>query len=281
MSVEEQALCFSCNGSALYGILAMPAQPRSCGVVIVVGGPQYRAGSHRQFVLLARELAAHGYPILRFDYRGMGDSEGETRNFENVEGDIRAAIDLLTEKAPAVEKVVLWGLCDGATAALFYAHQDSRVSGLALVNPWARTEEGEARAYLKHYYQARLTDAELWKKIAGGRFNYIEAGQSLLQLLMRTLQGRTVAGAEDSAPLPDRMLEAFGRFNGRALLILSENDLIAKEFSDLANGSSRWRQLIRLPKVQTFHLRDANHTFSRREWRDVVALQTREWLDGA
>ena len=51
----------------------------------MVGGPQYRVGSHRQFTLMARAFAAAGYPVLRFDYRGIGDSEGESRGFERNE----------------------------------------------------------------------------------------------------------------------------------------------------------------------------------------------------
>ncbi|KAB8057318.1 hydrolase 1, exosortase A system-associated, partial [Janthinobacterium violaceinigrum] len=58
----------------LVGILSLPAAPGPRGVLIVTGGPQYRVGSHRQFVLLARALAAQGVPVLRFDLRGMGDS---------------------------------------------------------------------------------------------------------------------------------------------------------------------------------------------------------------
>jgi len=46
-------------------------------------------GSHRQFVQLARRLAKQGYPTLRFDYRGMGDSEGVYRSFENVGPDLQ------------------------------------------------------------------------------------------------------------------------------------------------------------------------------------------------
>ena len=43
-------------------------------VVIVVGGPKYGVGSHRQFVTTARYVAAAGYPVLRFDYPSKGDS---------------------------------------------------------------------------------------------------------------------------------------------------------------------------------------------------------------
>src|SRR5690349_24048098 len=57
---------------------------RSRGVLLVVGGPQYRVGSHRQFALLCRRLAGRGVPALRFDYRGMGDADGAARTFESV-----------------------------------------------------------------------------------------------------------------------------------------------------------------------------------------------------
>src|SRR5262245_37346209 len=54
---EDIAVQFDCEGQRLFGILSQPASPGRRGVLIVVGGPQYRAGSHRQFTLLARDLA--------------------------------------------------------------------------------------------------------------------------------------------------------------------------------------------------------------------------------
>src|SRR5688500_5345431 len=83
----ERVLAFECDGERLLGILSASQQPAKRGVLIVVGGPQYRAGSHRQFTLLARHLAEHGVPTLRFDYRGMGDSGGDVRGFEHVGAD--------------------------------------------------------------------------------------------------------------------------------------------------------------------------------------------------
>ncbi|WP_229507809.1 hydrolase 1, exosortase A system-associated [Massilia sp. Dwa41.01b] len=164
---DERALVFPCRGAWLYGVLSLPAQPAAAparGVLVVVGGPQYRAGSHRQFTLLARDLADAGIPALRFDYRGMGDSEGDLQTFEHVEDDLRAAIDRFFLEVPGMREVVLWGLCDGASAAAMYAPQDARVSGLVLLNPRVRTEAGAARATIKHYYRARLFDARLWKR---------------------------------------------------------------------------------------------------------------------
>ena len=135
MTDNEHALTFDCEGESLVGILSGAGLPAGRGVLIVVGGPQYRVGSHRQFALLARHLAKHGVPTLRFDYRGMGDSDGEVRTFERVGEDIRCAIDRFFASVPGLKDVVIWGLCDAASAALFYAHQDARVSGLILLNP--------------------------------------------------------------------------------------------------------------------------------------------------
>lgn len=94
-----------------------------CGVLIIVGGPQYRVGSHRQFVLLSRRLAGEGYPAMRFDYRGMGDAGGAMRSFEDVRADIGAAIEAFQRAVPSLRRIVLWGLCDAASAALLYVRR--------------------------------------------------------------------------------------------------------------------------------------------------------------
>src|SRR5882672_7230784 len=107
MTFVELPVLFHCEGDQLVGVLARPDQPRDVGVVVVVGGPQYRVGSHRQFILLARTLASEGIACLRFDYRGMGDSEGEARSFESVDADIACATAELTRLVPSVRRVVL------------------------------------------------------------------------------------------------------------------------------------------------------------------------------
>ncbi|MDB5758085.1 MAG: hydrolase 1, exosortase system-associated [Burkholderia sp.] len=288
MSIVERGISFPCEGCWLYGVLSIPPasspQPTR-GVVLVVGGPQYRVGSHRQFTLLARELAQQGIPVLRFDYRGMGDSEGEIRDFLDVDADLRAAIDAFAAELPAIRDVVLWGLCDAASAAMLYSHQDPRVTGLVLLNPWARTEEGAARAYLKHYYLSRLTQPGLWRKIAKGQFDYAAAARSFLNLCANALRRRKPSVA-DSAPapsvaqlpsLPERMLTGFARFQGRSLIIISGADLTGREFLDMA-AAPAWRKEMRSKRVSRQTLPQADHTFSRPDWRDQVAQWTAEWL---
>jgi len=281
----EIALVFACKGAELPGVLHPGLTGATCGVVVVVGGPQYRVGSHRQFVLLARDLAASGIPVLRFDYRGMGDADGEFAGFEEINADIAAAIDALCAQLPTMREVVIWGLCDAASAALFYAERDPRIVGLVLLNPWMRTEAGQARAYLRHYYLARLINPDLWRKIGRGEFQFATALRSLLTLFRqaRRVPGGVTATQElatsvKAAALPERMAESWRRFTGSVLLILSGDDLTAAEFRDVTQASRGWRQLLARSSVTVRELTEANHTFSRREWRDQVTDWTREWL---
>ena len=67
----ERVLLFTCQGLSLPGILHPGAPDASRGVLVVVGGPQYRVGSHRQFVLLARDLAAAGVPVQPLLEQGL------------------------------------------------------------------------------------------------------------------------------------------------------------------------------------------------------------------
>lgn len=288
MTIDEQALTFQCEGEALVGVLSLPSAPTARGVLIVVGGPQYRAGSHRQFTLLARHLAEQGVPAMRFDYRGMGDSAGDARTFERVDADIRSAIDRFFERVPGLKDVVIWGLCDAASAALFYAHRDERVSGLVLLNPWVHTEQGAARVYLRHYYLKRLFQPSLWQKIARGEFNIRAAAAAIHKFAVDAVR-RTPAdansGSEASpsadAPFTTRMEEGLHRFRGRVLVILSGNDFTAQEFKDLIAGSASWRRLLAHERVTRHDLAAANHTFARGEWRDQVATWTLDFVRSA
>lgn len=279
---EEQALAFPCGDAWLVGVATLPAAPAAPaprGVLVVVGGPQYRAGSHRQFTLLARALAGQGIPAMRFDVRGMGDSGGDARGFEGQEADIRAAIDAFMRCVPGMREVVLWGLCDGASAAAMYAGSDGRVAGLVLLNPWVRTEESLAKATLKHYYRERLLSPDLWSKIAGGRFGLRAALSSLLGQVRRAMQPPAKAQAAACASsLPERMHDGLARFPGPVLLILSGADLTAREFADLSSASAQWRRLLAAPRFTRHELAPADHTFSRRAWRDQVAAWTADWV---
>lgn len=288
MNYLETPLLIPCHSDRMLGILSRPDGEQKgdsrIGVLIIVGGPQYRAGSHRQFTLLARHLAAHGIPVLRFDYRGMGDSEGEMRTFEEIDDDIRAALDAFFEAMPGMSHAVLWGLCDAASAALFHASADHRINGLVLANPWVRTERTVARTLLRHYYLKRVLSGEFWRKTLRGRLDVTRSISALLGNL-RSVLARDEGNAEmvrptreDGDSLPNRMLRGLTGFKGRVMLALSGQDYTAREFQDLVNMDARWEAALVAHHTHQVILEDADHVFSCAVWRDRVAEATVCWV---
>lgn len=161
----------------------------------------------------------------------MGDSDGAARTFEHVNDDLRKAIDHFFARCPQLQEVVLWGLCDGASASMFYAGTDERVTGMVLLNPWVRTVQGAARTVLRHYYAKRLLETGFWHKLLHGRFDFRAAARDVA----RTTSSSMMANASD-ASLPDRMLRGLNRFKGNVLFIISGNDLTAQEFVNLTGA---------------------------------------------
>jgi len=283
-AIEESALVFSCQGSKLIGILHHPVNPEKIALVIIVGGPQTRVGSHRQFVQLARMLAKNGITVLRFDYRGMGDSGGSRRNFWQIDDDIRAAVDILQARS-RIDRVVLWGLCDAVPAITSYASTDERICGIVLLNPWVRTDIGIARAYMRMHYFKRMFSREFWIKLARGELNVFESASAFIDTAWRALYSRetmTIQSGNDNKQmiplLPDSMIDDVSRFDGSILLVMSGNDLTAQEFHSTVEVSPFWRKLRNRSSVVRRELADADHTFSRRVWSRQVEEWTLEWM---
>jgi uncharacterized protein len=273
--VRERFVVFACGETRCIGVVACPAtnaERSSVGVVIVVGGPQTRVGSHRQFVGVARVLAQAGVPAFRFDYRGMGDSDGAPRTFESIDDDIAAAIDAFIE-ATRVARIVLWGLCDAATACLTYAPRDARVIGVVALNPWARSPQGEAAVRLKHYYLQRVLSREFWAKLVTGGLRLRRSATEVFDTL-RVRRERAVPQID----YLERLHRALRALDRPVLLFLSGRDFTAREFEAWVGADPERGTLLRRPFVQSCPLADADHTFSTRKWHDAVAQRTLRWL---
>lgn len=280
MNYTEQALSFDCAGERLLGIVAQPEYPKATGLLIVVGGPQYRVGSHRQFVLLSRALAAAGYFVMRFDHGGSGDSSGAPLDFQALNNNFSAAIDAFQVQCPSVKNVVLWGLCDAASASLLYldATHDPRVTGLVLLNPWVRSEISLAKTRIKHYYGQRLLQADFWRKLLTGNLGLVQAIQGFTDNLKKTRETSISVVNHEALPFQQRMARGLETFSGQVLFILSGNDYTAKEFLEVAAERS-WAAILGQSRIQKTNIPEADHTFSTAEWRHLVEKITQKWLE--
>mgnify|MGYP001050235215 CR=1 FL=1 len=274
--VTERPLLFECKGEQLLGVLAQPERSCDCGVLIIVGGPQYRAGSHRQFVTLARHLAAAGYASLRFDYRGMGDSGGDARDFRETAADIAAALRAFAAAAPHVRRFVLFGLCDAASAALMHGAALPQVAGMALLNPWVRSETTLARAQVKHYYRARLADPAFWRKLCAGEVKLGDTAAAFARRLGVALRPAVRPRGDFREKMADGML----RFRRPVLVVLSGRDLTAQEFREHVASDRAWQKALLRAEVTRIDIEEADHTFSRAAWRERLHRVLLDWLDG-
>ncbi len=274
--MSEQTFTFKCHHNQLCGIIHEASKPSGTGIIIVVGGPQYRIGSHRQFILLARFLAEKGHPVMRFDYTGMGDSTGEKRAFHEINSDIKAAIDTFQNRTPSIKNVILWGLCDAASASLFYAPQDPRITGLVLLNPWVHTEAGEAKTFLKHYYKERILEGRFWKKLLRGKLDHAGTLKSIFINIQRAFKPTYLTQSSETLAisLPNKMLSSFKTFQGKTLILLSDNDLTAREFGDLIKNSQPWQLAICEKDTEIITIPNADHTFSNIKAKQEVEKLT-------
>ncbi|WP_088330318.1 hydrolase 1, exosortase A system-associated [Lacimicrobium sp. SS2-24] len=257
----EKAISFELHGQCLLGIVHQPLNCHSAGVLIVVGGPQYRVGSHRQFVQLSRGLATQGIASMRFDYRGMGDSEGQKQPFEAVCDDIKSAIDAFCAET-GLSQLVIWGLCDAASAAMIYAHKDNRVKGLVLLNPWLRSEAAMGKTMVRHYYLQRLLSKDFWKKLLGGKINL---GGSLKDA-KGFVQDSMATDNQMQGSYQQRMQSGIEKFHGKICLVLSGVDLTAREFEQQVIGNMAW-SAVNNEQCEIHRLEQADHTFSASEFK--------------
>jgi hypothetical protein len=183
---------------------------------------------------------------------------------------------------------VLWGECDASSAILFYAFSDPRVRGIVLLNPWVRTEVGEARTILRFYYLTRILQPSFWEKIFRGRFNPYSSLKSAIGLIRSARSGKdtTAVTSLDDAPisrtlpLTESMLLGMTRFKGSIMLVLSGRDLAAREFDDLVCNSMAWQEQLKQKAVTRYDMAEGDHTFSSAAQRTQVINWGLEWLRG-
>jgi uncharacterized protein len=149
----ERPIAFYTRGQPsflLEGVLHEPLQVEQAPVVVLCH-PQPASSDMNDVitVALARSLAQAGMVALRFNFRGVGKSQGQQTDGRLEPLDLAGAIDIaLTRPGINTAKVCVIGHSFGAYIALLYAPFDLRIRTLVAISlPLFRTAGGFPKAF--------------------------------------------------------------------------------------------------------------------------------------
>lgn len=270
--MSETPFFFPSDGQRLFGMFheRAGADRNALGWVFCHPFAEEKLWAHRVYVNMAREFASQGMPVLRFDYRGYGDSDGlfEQSTLAGQIADVQAAIAVLRARAPQLRHIGLLGLRYGATLALLAAAGNQAVDHLILWDPVISTEQ-----YLQDQLRSNLTT----QMVLHGK---VVTNRDALVAGIRAGESVNIDGYDLGNPFYDefcaaRPLDAARRYSGRAQIV------------EIARASQA-------PRADVLALAEAMPGADRRRveelqfWKEIkpfvrhaagLAAAAREWLE--
>lgn len=246
---------FGCGSLKLAG--SLDTAPGTTGLLIVSGGSEIRSGAFSGQSQLAARIAKNGFPVFRFDRRGIGDSEGENRGFRSSAGDIRAALKAFSAMAPQMERVFALGNCDAASALMLARGEGC--DGLILSNPWTLEGDEQSLAGQQHtpdairarYAEKLKNPSEIMRLLRGG----VDI-RKLVRGIVASLHSST-----HPSSLAEEMREGLNSFSGSVHILLANDDRTAQLFENTWDKND--------PRIH--RCEGASHAY--------VAPEHRDWLD--
>ena len=123
------------DGLQIEGLLSRGAGGHG-SIILCHPHPQYGGDMHNNVVSsLQSALAGVGFSTLRFNFRGVGGSEGSYADGSGEEGDVRGAVDFIMTEQGADIPLYLVGYSFGAAVGTKSVARDERVGALACISP--------------------------------------------------------------------------------------------------------------------------------------------------
>jgi alpha-beta hydrolase superfamily lysophospholipase len=257
----------------LFGILSTPLSVSAAPAVIFLNtGIEYRVGPHRLYVPLARELAARGHVVFRYDLGGIGDSTPPPGAAENVVypthavDDAREAIAFIRKQAPG-RRVILAGLCSGAWHAFCAAKDGLQVDGIVSVNPPLYLRDSVPKTTRTTEYQEigsyrrAMRDPARWRRVLRGRSAY----QNFVRFAGAYVRWKASGwlGAAFGGRLLDGLARDLNAISARgltSLFVFASGDAGLEYFQIQGQPFLRRRQA--RERIQHVVVNGAGHTFS-------------------
>ena len=278
------------------------------GIVILTSGLGQRCYAHRLYVLLARQLCRNGYKVLRFDFHGMGESEGEIDRALYIEmyndiqygmfvEDTSAAADFLKQES-GVELVTVLGICGGAITALIALARfpEKLQAGILIGLPITLDKPdrpyreeittAQARQTLKEYLP-RLLSLRSWSRLLTFRSDIGVMIRSIIVALKSRLTGSAGASTEDWDRLATHpafnphVIPSFMAClerNQKLLLIFSEADRLRWEFESEFQEKCLKPDGTFYQHNQGVVIPEANHEFQFTTSKVLLQDAIKDWL---
>jgi exosortase A-associated hydrolase 1 len=233
----RQMIDFACAGDQLAGTLDTAAG--QSGLLIVSGGNEIRSGAYAGQAAMAAHFAALGFPVFRYDRRGIGDSEGTNGGFESSADDIAAALAAFKDAAPQMDRLIAFGNCDAASALALYSanhNGNQAIDGFILANPWVIEASSEpAGIDAPTAPSAAAIRARYWNRLKNPR--------SIFDLLTGKIDLKKLAGGlakaavkEEASGLSLRIAERLAATTQPVCVLIARHDTTAISFMAAWHG---------------------------------------------
>lgn len=168
INIKEIPLTFKCKGKQIAGVLHLPQRKNPPIAIMCHGWGSNKLGTWQGlFVKSAREICKSGFAVLRFDFRGSGDSEGEfgEQTIETVLEDLDCILNSLDKKYVNIDRIGLVGHSLGGKAAILEAAKDKRIKCLVLWSTPASQKDAFPTAFVEEIRDRKkllLGDSGCW-----------------------------------------------------------------------------------------------------------------------
>lgn len=266
---------FPCEDALLAGTL--DGGHKSIGLLIVSGGNEVRSGAHAGMAKLAQTFANQGFPVFRYDRRGIGESGGTNGGFLESGADIDAATDYFRETNPKLTKMVAFGNCDAASALAFFG-DTTALDGFILANPWVIEEAATSSdapttpppSAIRSRYWERLKNPRSIMDLFTGKINLRKLANGLKQATQK----------QENTGLSIRIKDGLTRLNKPCKILLASRDTTARAF--LATWNSKdFADVKALPNITTETLDSASHSFADAHSKNWLENQLLEAIQNA
>lgn len=307
----EPVKIINANGKALFGMYHIPEKNMlPYGIIILSPGIKSRVGNHRLYIKMAERFLEQGFPILRVDPEGLGDSEGEIeyQYTADVYGSIqvgRYIKDTISamndfESKLNVSKFILTGLCGGAITGLLAGVQDKRVVailslGIPVILDGSSVDhkkyitDGQKKS-IRDKYIKKIFNFDAWKRFLSFKSDYKLILSTIVKPIKLKMFNKKQTTSEKNDKNPSQVAvntnlnphfpDAFIEFikTRKILLLFSEADRLYWEFDE---KFYQYNQQLLEKYKNNFSIdiiKEANHVLTFKEWQTEFYDKSCEWL---